>query len=123
MLFCVSECHRRHEPVPPLGQRLHVARAVGAVAQCRANRADAIRKASIEVHVGLTAPHVSGQLIPGDDLTGTRQKQAQDARGLGLEGHQPPGSAQFERHGVELEHPEGVRHVRRLPDHYGPGRV
>jgi hypothetical protein len=81
-MICDNGAHGRYKPVSTPGQRLDVRRAVGLIADRRANLLDAVVDALLEVDMRIPGPHRPLDFLAREDSTRLRREQREDLEGL-----------------------------------------
>lgn len=101
---------RRNKTVALPRQRLDEARVVAFVTERQADLRQAVSEPASEIHVRVSAPDGTLQLVARDHLACAREQQCQRTRGLRLDCDEPSVLPQLQRPIVEFEDAELVRH-------------
>jgi hypothetical protein len=95
-----------HPAVAPPGERLHVARVYGAVAEGGADLADAEVQRLLEIDEGAGGPDLRLHLLARHHVAGAAGQQRQHLEGLRLKAHEGPAPAQLPGSEIHFEHAE-----------------
>jgi hypothetical protein len=83
--FSAGRVQRCNEAVPPAGQRLHIARLIGGVVQCRPQALDCRVQAVFEIDKCIRWPELFLQLLARDRFPRPLQQHLQDRERLALQ--------------------------------------
>ena len=96
----------RYKSEASLRQRLYITWVVGGVAQSLAQLAHSRGDAALKIDVGVLAPDLKLELLPGDNFTRFGQKRHQNAERLTLQPYAHPELAYFSGLEIDLEAPK-----------------